>query len=49
VQFAALQPPTPEMQELFATLREDQELTDRFFGTFAGTVAPEDLLSPAGR
>lgn len=36
-------------QELFAVLRGDQELTDRFFGTFAGTVAPEALFSAAGR
>jgi flavin-dependent dehydrogenase len=48
VEFAALQPPTPEQQALFAILREDQALTDRFFGTFAGTVAPEELFSPAG-
>jgi 2-polyprenyl-6-methoxyphenol hydroxylase-like FAD-dependent oxidoreductase len=48
VQFAALQPPSPEQQALFALLRGDQALTDRFFGTFAGTVAPEELLSAAG-
>ena len=49
VQFAALQPPSEEMQELFARLRGDQDLTDRFFGTFAGTVAPGELFSAAGR
>ena len=48
VAFAALQPPSPEQQALFAILREDQALTDRFFGTFAGTVAPDELFSPAG-
>jgi 2-polyprenyl-6-methoxyphenol hydroxylase-like FAD-dependent oxidoreductase len=48
VQFAALQPPSAEQQALFALLRGDQALTDRFFGTFAGTVAPEELLSAAG-
>ena len=48
VAFAALQPPSPEQQALFAVLREDQALTDRFFGTFAGTVAPDELFSPAG-
>ena len=48
VAFAALQPPSAEQQALFAVLREDQALTDRFFGTFAGTVAPGELFSPAG-
>jgi 2-polyprenyl-6-methoxyphenol hydroxylase-like FAD-dependent oxidoreductase len=48
VEFAALAPPSPEQQALFAMLREDQALTDRFFGTFAGTVAPEELFSAAG-
>ena len=49
VQFAALQPPAPEMLELFERLRGDQGLTDRSFGTFAGTVAPGDLLTAGGR
>ena len=49
VQFAALEPPSEEMQELFARLRGDQALTDRFFGTFAGTVASGELLTAAGR
>ena len=48
MQFAALEPPSAEQQALFAVLRDDQALTDRFFGTFAGTVAPEELLSGAG-
>ena len=48
VAFAALQPPSAEQQALFAVLREDQALTDRFFGTFAGTVAPDELFSPVG-
>ncbi|MBE7555423.1 MAG: hypothetical protein HS126_30605 [Anaerolineales bacterium] len=48
-QLAALEPPPPEMQQLFAALRHDQEQTNRFFGTIAGTVpipkffAPENL------
>jgi 2-polyprenyl-6-methoxyphenol hydroxylase-like FAD-dependent oxidoreductase len=37
-QFAALEPPPPEMQQLFAALRHNQEQTDRFFGTVVGTV-----------
>ena len=48
VQFAALAPPSAEQQALFALLRGDQALTDRFFGTFAGTVSPEELFSAAG-
>jgi 2-polyprenyl-6-methoxyphenol hydroxylase-like FAD-dependent oxidoreductase len=46
VQFAALQPPPPDMEALFMALRHDQEQTDRFFGTFAGTVAPEAFFAP---
>jgi flavin-dependent dehydrogenase len=37
-QFATLQPPSPEQQQLFAALRHDQEQTDRFFGTVVETV-----------
>lgn len=44
VQFAHLQPPPIELVE---ALRGDQEATDRFFGVFAGTVAPE--VTAAGR
>jgi predicted component of type VI protein secretion system len=48
-QLASLQPPPLEMQQLFAALRGDQEQTNRFFGTMAGTTplpaffAPENL------
>jgi flavin-dependent dehydrogenase len=38
IRFALLQPPPPAMQEMLAGLRDDQGATDRFFGTFAGTV-----------
>ena len=38
-QLATLAPPPPEMQQLFAALRHDQEQTNRFFGTIAGTVS----------
>ena len=47
LQFAALQPPGPELQARFAALRHDQEATDRFFGTIAGTVDPAELLAAA--
>jgi 2-polyprenyl-6-methoxyphenol hydroxylase-like FAD-dependent oxidoreductase len=47
LQFARLQPPGPEMQGLFAALLRDQERTDRFFGTIAGTVDPADFFAAA--
>jgi hypothetical protein len=34
------------MQELFAGLRHDQEQTNRFFGTFAGTVPTAEFFAP---
>ena len=46
VEFARLQAPPPEKQALFAALAHDQEQADRFFGTFAGTVAPEEFFAP---
>jgi 2-polyprenyl-6-methoxyphenol hydroxylase-like FAD-dependent oxidoreductase len=55
IEFARLQAPPPQMQELFAALLDDQEQTNRFFGTFAGTVpiaeffAPENLGQIMGR
>lgn len=45
-QFATLQPPPPEMQALFAALRGDQEQTNRFIGTVAGTVPTPDFYAP---
>jgi flavin-dependent dehydrogenase len=45
-QFAALQPPPPETQALFAALRDNQEQTDRFFGTVTGTVPIPDFFAP---
>ena len=47
IEFAGLRPPAPEQQALFAMLRGDQAQTDRFFGVFAGTVAPEEFFSAA--
>ena len=46
-EFATLQPPSPEQQEFFAALCHDQEQTDRFFGTIAGTVPIPEFFSPA--
>ena len=45
IEFARLQPPSPEMLGLFEMLRDDREQRDRFFGTFAGTVSREDFMS----
>jgi 2-polyprenyl-6-methoxyphenol hydroxylase-like FAD-dependent oxidoreductase len=47
LEFARLGPPPPQMQALLAALRDDQEQTDRFFGTFAGTVPAAEFLAPA--
>jgi 2-polyprenyl-6-methoxyphenol hydroxylase-like FAD-dependent oxidoreductase len=45
---AALAPPSPDQQALFASLREDPERTNRFLGTVAGTVSiPEFFGAPA--
>jgi 2-polyprenyl-6-methoxyphenol hydroxylase-like FAD-dependent oxidoreductase len=46
VQFAQLAPPPPEMQQLFGALRGNQEQTNRFFGTFAGTVPIPEFFAP---
>jgi len=44
---AALAPPPPEQQALFASLRDDPEQTNRFLGTVAGTVPiPEFFGAP---
>ncbi len=45
-QLAALAPPPPQMQQLFAALRENQADTDRFSGTLAGTVPIPEFFSP---
>jgi 2-polyprenyl-6-methoxyphenol hydroxylase-like FAD-dependent oxidoreductase len=45
-QFAALDPPSPEMQAIFAALESDRAQTDRFFGVFAGSVGPDEFFSP---
>lgn len=45
-QLAALQPPAPEMQQLFAALRSDQTATNFFFGALAGTVPIPQFFAP---
>jgi flavin-dependent dehydrogenase len=43
---AKLEAPPPEMQSLFAALRDNQVETDRFLGTIAGTVPIPEFFSP---
>ncbi|MGN6565780.1 MAG: NAD(P)/FAD-dependent oxidoreductase [Thermomicrobiales bacterium] len=45
-QFATLEPPPPEMQQLFAALRENQADTDRFMGLLAGTTPAPAFFAP---
>jgi flavin-dependent dehydrogenase len=45
-QLAALDPPPPEMQQLFAALSHNQQQTNRFFGVLAGTVPVAEFFSP---
>jgi flavin-dependent dehydrogenase len=45
-QLASLEPPPPEMQQLFAALRGNQAETDRFFGTLSGTVPVQEFFAP---
>jgi flavin-dependent dehydrogenase len=44
--FAALQPPPPEIQQLLGALRYDQEQTNRYLGTIAGTVPMPEFFAP---
>ena len=46
IQFAHLAPPPPEMEPLFAALRDNEEETGRFFGTVNGTVSAADFFAP---
>jgi flavin-dependent dehydrogenase len=43
---AKLEPPSPEMQSLFAALRDNEEQSGRFLGTIAGTVPIPEFFSP---
>jgi flavin-dependent dehydrogenase len=45
-QFATLEPPPPEMQQLFAALQGNQADTDRFMGLFAGTTQVPEFFAP---
>jgi 2-polyprenyl-6-methoxyphenol hydroxylase-like FAD-dependent oxidoreductase len=45
-QLATLDPPPPEMQQLFRALRGNQPATDAFMQMNAGTISPAQFLSP---
>lgn len=45
-QFASLEPPPPEMQQLFGALYGNQEETDRFLGTLFETVPIPEFFAP---
>ena len=45
LQLATLAPPPPEMQQLFAALKGNQEQTNRFFGVLAQTVSVPEFFS----
>jgi 2-polyprenyl-6-methoxyphenol hydroxylase-like FAD-dependent oxidoreductase len=46
-ELAALVPPPPEQQAIFASLRDDPEGTSRFFGVIAGTVPVHEFFGAA--
>ena len=43
---ATLEPPPPDMLQILTALRKNQEQTNRFVGTIAGTVDVADFFSP---
>ena len=45
-QLARLEPPPPEMQQLFGALRGNQSETDRFFGALLGTLPVPAFFAP---
>ncbi len=45
-EFATLEPPPAEMQQLFAALQGNQRAMDRFIGVIAGTVPPAEFFHP---
>lgn len=45
-QLATLEPPPPEMLQLFAALRHNQAQTDRYMGTLTGTTPIPEFFAP---
>jgi 2-polyprenyl-6-methoxyphenol hydroxylase-like FAD-dependent oxidoreductase len=46
-QLATLEPPPPEMQQLFGAIHGNEEAMNRFVQMNAGTISPADFFSPA--
>ena len=46
-QLATLEPPPPEMQQLFAAIAGNRPAMDAFVQMNAGTISPAEFLSPA--
>lgn len=44
--FASMQPPPPDQAALIGALAGNQQQTDRFIGTLAGTVPIPEFFSP---
>jgi gluconate kinase len=44
-QFATLEPPSPEMQQLLTAMRGNQEAMDGFARTVAGVTSPAEFFS----
>jgi flavin-dependent dehydrogenase len=45
-QLATLEPPPPEMQQLFAAIAGNQAAMDAFVSVFAGTLSPAEFFDP---
>jgi hypothetical protein len=45
-QFATLEPPTPEMQQLFDAMQGNQEAMDDFVSVLAGTLPVSEFFAP---
>ena len=45
-QLAAMEPPPPEMQQLFGAVHGNQEAMDDFASVMAGTLAPPAFFNP---
>jgi 2-polyprenyl-6-methoxyphenol hydroxylase-like FAD-dependent oxidoreductase len=45
-QLATLEPPPPEMQQLFAAIHGNQQAMDDFARMNAGTISPEEFFAP---
>jgi hypothetical protein len=45
-QLATLEPPPPELQQIFAALRGNQEAMDGFARVIAGATSPAEFFAP---